>query len=264
MERLGYTRYVAQGGDCGRRRHRRDGPPGTRRAARHPHQHARRGARRSTDATCRRRSPRGTRGARRARRTFTTDGIGYVLEMATRPQTLGYALLDSPVALAAWMLDHDTDSYDKISRAFVDGEPVGQPHPGRRPRQHHAVLADGHRRLRRPARTGRPDAPQPLRPARLRRRSRFRSASPTFPGELFGCPAQLGRGGLPRPRLLQRGRQGRPLRRLGGAGALLDRGARGVPVPSPMTTSLHTPSLPSALPTAVRRRQRLMRRRTCP
>ena len=45
--------------------------------------------------------------------------------MATRPQTIGYALLDSPVALAAWLLDHDTDSYYKISRAFVDGEPVG-------------------------------------------------------------------------------------------------------------------------------------------
>jgi pimeloyl-ACP methyl ester carboxylesterase len=45
--------------------------------------------------------------------------------MATRPQTIGYALLDSPVALAAWLLDHDTDSYYKISRAFVGGEPVG-------------------------------------------------------------------------------------------------------------------------------------------
>ena len=45
--------------------------------------------------------------------------------MATRPQTIGYALLDSPVGLAAWLLDHDTDSYYKISRAFVDGQPVG-------------------------------------------------------------------------------------------------------------------------------------------
>jgi hypothetical protein len=45
--------------------------------------------------------------------------------MATRPQTIGYALLDSPVALAAWMLDHDTDAYYKISRAFVDGQPSG-------------------------------------------------------------------------------------------------------------------------------------------
>ena len=45
--------------------------------------------------------------------------------MATRPQTIGYALLDSPVALAAWMLDHDTDSYYKIARAFVDDQPAG-------------------------------------------------------------------------------------------------------------------------------------------
>jgi N-glycosylase/DNA lyase len=46
-------------------------------------------------------------------------------EMATRPQTIGYALLDSPVALAAWMVDHDTDAYYKIARAFVDGQPSG-------------------------------------------------------------------------------------------------------------------------------------------
>jgi pimeloyl-ACP methyl ester carboxylesterase len=45
--------------------------------------------------------------------------------MATRPQTIGYALLDSPVAMAAWLLDHDTDSYYKIARAFVDEQPVG-------------------------------------------------------------------------------------------------------------------------------------------
>ena len=57
--------------------------------------------------------------------TFRESGFGYFLEMATRPQTIGYALLDSPVALAAWLLDHDTDSYEKISRAFVDGEPAG-------------------------------------------------------------------------------------------------------------------------------------------
>jgi pimeloyl-ACP methyl ester carboxylesterase len=56
---------------------------------------------------------------------FKQDGFGYFLEMATRPQTIGYALLDSPVALAAWLLDHDTDSYYKISRAFVEGRPVG-------------------------------------------------------------------------------------------------------------------------------------------
>jgi pimeloyl-ACP methyl ester carboxylesterase len=57
--------------------------------------------------------------------TFRTTGNGYFIEQDTRPQTIGYALLDSPVALAAWMLDHDTDSYQKISRAFVDKQPSG-------------------------------------------------------------------------------------------------------------------------------------------
>ena len=65
------------------------------------------------------------RAAHNAVNTFMTDGFGYFLEQSTRPQTIGYSLLDSPVGLAAWLLDHDTDSYYKISRAFVDGEPVG-------------------------------------------------------------------------------------------------------------------------------------------
>jgi pimeloyl-ACP methyl ester carboxylesterase len=50
---------------------------------------------------------------------------GYLVEMGEHPQTVGYALTDSPLGLAAWMLDHDPDSYDKISRAFVDDKPVG-------------------------------------------------------------------------------------------------------------------------------------------
>jgi len=65
------------------------------------------------------------RAAAEALATFRESGFGYFLEMATRPQTIGYALLDSPVALAAWLLDHDTDSYYKISRAFVEGKPTG-------------------------------------------------------------------------------------------------------------------------------------------
>jgi pimeloyl-ACP methyl ester carboxylesterase len=52
-----------------------------------------------------------------------TKGIGYALEMGLRPQTL-YGLADSPVALAAWMLDHDARSYDDIAAAF-EGHPVG-------------------------------------------------------------------------------------------------------------------------------------------
>jgi pimeloyl-ACP methyl ester carboxylesterase len=120
MRRLGYSSYVAQGGDVG--------------AA-------------VTDAMGRQ-APEGLlgvhmnllvtvlggpqpaeseqeRAAAAQLATFRETGFGYFLEMATRPQTIGYALLDSPVALAAWLLDHDTDSYYKISRAFVDGQPVG-------------------------------------------------------------------------------------------------------------------------------------------
>jgi pimeloyl-ACP methyl ester carboxylesterase len=121
MRRLGYTRYVAQGGDVG--------------AA-------------VTDAMGRQ-APEGLIGihtnllvpalggapmpkesdeeqaAADALATFRASGAGYLIEQNTRPQTIGYALLDSPVALAAWMLDHDTDSYYKISRAFVDRQPAG-------------------------------------------------------------------------------------------------------------------------------------------
>ncbi|WP_407941418.1 hypothetical protein [Nonomuraea cypriaca] len=56
---------------------------------------------------------------------FLDNGSDYRSEHSTRPQTIGYALLDSPVALAAWPLDHDTDSYYNISRAFLGGPPSG-------------------------------------------------------------------------------------------------------------------------------------------
>ena len=65
------------------------------------------GARRGTHAD----RHRGGTAAAEAVAVFRATGFGYFLEQATRPQTIGYALLDSPVALAAWMLDHDTDSY---------------------------------------------------------------------------------------------------------------------------------------------------------
>jgi pimeloyl-ACP methyl ester carboxylesterase len=52
-----------------------------------------------------------------------TKGIGYATEMGNRPQTL-YGLADSPVQLAAWMLDHDARSYEDIAQAFA-GSPVG-------------------------------------------------------------------------------------------------------------------------------------------
>lgn len=52
---------------------------------------------------------------------FYTQGLGYALEMGTRPQTL-YGLADSPVALAAWIIDHDIWSYELIARVFDGGQ----------------------------------------------------------------------------------------------------------------------------------------------
>src|SRR6184192_750649 len=54
---------------------------------------------------------------------FYKHGLAYAQEMGNRPQTL-YAIADSPVGLAAWMLDHDARSYALIARAF-DGHPGG-------------------------------------------------------------------------------------------------------------------------------------------
>jgi pimeloyl-ACP methyl ester carboxylesterase len=54
---------------------------------------------------------------------FYKHGVGYALEMANRPQTL-YAIEDSPVGLAAWLLDHDAISYALIARVF-DGQTEG-------------------------------------------------------------------------------------------------------------------------------------------
>jgi pimeloyl-ACP methyl ester carboxylesterase len=122
MSRLGYTRYVAQGGDVGAAvtdAMGRQGPEGL--VGIHVNLLA--AAIGITDQLPAESEQERT--AHEAVSTFTTDGFAYFLEQSTRPQTVGYSLLDSPVGLAAWMLDHDTDSYYKISRAFVDGEPTG-------------------------------------------------------------------------------------------------------------------------------------------
>ena len=194
MRRLGYTRYVAQGGDVGAivtDAMGRQAPEGL--LGIHT-ELARDGAGGPDQLPA---ESEEERAALDALATFRATGFGYFLEQATRPQTIGYALLDSPVALAAWMLDHDTDSYYKISRAFLDGEPVGQSHPGPHRRQHHAVLADGHRGLGGPVRTGRADEPQLVRPARLLRRSRSRSASPRSPARSSGPRAAGSRRSTP-------------------------------------------------------------------
>jgi pimeloyl-ACP methyl ester carboxylesterase len=122
MRRLGYTRYVAQGGDQGAAvtdAMGRQAPAGLAGI----HLNFLREALGSVSGMPAD-SPE-ERAALAAINTFRTSGSAYFQEQATRPQTIGYALLDSPVALAAWMLDHDTDSYYKISRAFADGQPAG-------------------------------------------------------------------------------------------------------------------------------------------
>jgi len=120
MRRLGYTRYVAQGGDVGAGvtdvlgRLAPEGLVGI-------HTNLLVPALSETMPT----NTDEERAAAEQIATFGQSGNGYFVEMATRPQTIGYALLDSPLALAAWMVDHDTDAYNKIARAFVDGQPSG-------------------------------------------------------------------------------------------------------------------------------------------
>jgi pimeloyl-ACP methyl ester carboxylesterase len=120
MRRLDYDRYVAQGGDVGAGvtdAMGRQAPEGL--LGIHTNLLVTAlGGPQPTDSEQ-------ERAAADAIATFRASGQGYFIEQATRPQTIGYALLDSPVALAAWMLDHDTDAYYKIARAFTDGQPSG-------------------------------------------------------------------------------------------------------------------------------------------
>jgi pimeloyl-ACP methyl ester carboxylesterase len=121
IHRLGYSRYVAQGGDVGASvtdAMARQAPPGLI------------GIHTNLLVTALSGGPmpgntEEEKAALAATAKFRATGFGYFLEQATRPQTIGYALLDSPVALAAWMLDHDTDAYYKIASAFVNGKPSG-------------------------------------------------------------------------------------------------------------------------------------------
>ena len=121
MRRLGYTHYVAQGGDQG---------AGVTDAMARQAPGELRGIHLNFLRTALAGNPGPTESVKErtavdAIATFRSAGFGYFLEQSTRPETVGYALLDSPVALAGWMLDHDTDSYYKISRAFVEGRPAG-------------------------------------------------------------------------------------------------------------------------------------------
>jgi hypothetical protein len=136
---------------------------------------------------------------------FNATDRGYLIEQSTRSQTISYALLDSPVALAAWMLDHDTDSYDKISRAFLGG-----PTSGNLTRDHildnvtlYWLIGTGVLAARSywESARARPPPARPLRPSPSRSRS---APSPRrSPG-----PAQLGPARLPDPHVLQQAARG--------------------------------------------------------
>ena len=121
MRRLGYTRYVAQGGDVGASvtdAMGRQAPEGLAGIHMNLLVTTLGGAKLPAESEQ-------ERAAADAIATFRASGFGYFLEQATRPQTIGYALLDSPVALAAWMLDHDTDAYYRIRAPLLTSSPPG-------------------------------------------------------------------------------------------------------------------------------------------
>jgi len=127
MKRLGYTRYVAQGGDWGAKVSEalaRQAPEGL--VGIHinlflniPPEIARSIAAGDPAPAGLSESEKTAYGQRKA-----LLALAYLIEQSTRPQTIGYSLADSPVGLAAWMLDHDPHSYEQIAHAF-EGHPAG-------------------------------------------------------------------------------------------------------------------------------------------
>jgi pimeloyl-ACP methyl ester carboxylesterase len=126
MKRLGYSRYVAQGGDWGAKVSEalaRQAPEGLLGIHMNlllniPPEIARSIA--AGDP-----APAGLSEKEAAAYTQRKSlALAYLLEQSTRPQTIGYSLADSPVGLAAWMLDHDPHSYEQIAHAF-EGHPDG-------------------------------------------------------------------------------------------------------------------------------------------
>jgi pimeloyl-ACP methyl ester carboxylesterase len=126
MKRLGYTRYVAQGGDWGARVSESLGhlapqgllgihmnllltlPPEIVRATNLGEP-----------------APAGlSEDEKFAYNQRKTRNIGYFIEQSSRPQTIGYSLAETPIGLAAWLMDHDPHSHEQMANAF-EGHPDG-------------------------------------------------------------------------------------------------------------------------------------------
>jgi hypothetical protein len=158
---------------------------------------------------------------------FWATDLACPLEMGTRPQAL-YGIADSPVGLAAWLLDHND----------ADGQPAA------------AVTSALDRTTSATGELTRDEVLDNITLYWLTNTGVSASrlyweykggffnakgvsipvATTVFPGEQYQAPRSLGRAGLPQPHLLQRSRQGRPLRRLRTATALHRGGPRSVPL----------------------------------
>ena len=212
MQRLGYTRYVAQGGDVGASitttmgRLAPEGLLGIHLnfLVSYPPEIA-------AAAFGGAPAPTGLSDEESAALAAITAAFrrGYIVEQSEHPQTIGYSLADSPAGLAAWMLDHDAGQLREDLAGLSRWSTLRRPHAGECRRQHVAVLADEHRDLGGAGLLG-------VRTSRrCRRRGRATAATDGAPGGVLGVPrralpgtAQLGGAGLPQPHLLQRGRRG--------------------------------------------------------
>jgi hypothetical protein len=128
MHRLGYTRYVSQGGDWGAR---------VSEAMAHLAPEGLLGVHTNLLLTVpaevlrlqalNEPAPQGwsdmEKAALEKRKSFSPSG--YFIEQAKRPQTIGYSLAETPIGLAAWLLDHDSHTYEQLAHAF-DGNPEGE------------------------------------------------------------------------------------------------------------------------------------------
>ena len=235
MKRLGHTRYVAQGGDWGSpvsSAMARQAPAGL--LGIHINLPATVPLEIAAALAAGGPAPAGLSEKERAAfaslDTFFKKYMAYAAMMGTRPQTIGYALADSPAGLAAWIYDYNDGEPERLlakddvlddvtlywltdtatSAARLYWETSGQS----------VILAAAQKTA---------EISLPV-------------AITVFPGEVYRAPETWARRAYRQPDLLQRGRQGRTLRGLGTAGALLRRAPRGLQTTSPGTLTTRFPS----------------------